>query len=225
MGVLLDAALQRIFVAAGEPVRFIQIGGNDGVHEDPLYQHHVNKTVDFEWGQVFEPIPEYFEMLSKNMAPFPYVTCHELAVDDADEAGTRQFNYVSPHDIAQHTLPPSSKGIGSFTRDRNALGGVGYGEAKFNMIKDFIKTIDVATIPAREVTARYRDANFLLTDCEGHDLEIIQAAFADPHFRPKLVQFEYLGHSEQTLKETIAQLQDAGYSVQRAGKDVVGERG
>ena len=152
MGALLDATLLRVFPGGGDRIRFIQIGGNDGVHEDPLYHHHTSGTLDFEWGQVFEPIPEYFEMLTRNMSPFPYITCHQFAVDDSAEPGKRQFNYVSPFDIEKHTLPPSSKGIGSFSRDRNALGGVGYGEAKFRAIRDYIRTIEVDTVPVSHVT-------------------------------------------------------------------------
>jgi FkbM family methyltransferase len=224
MGAVLDAALQRAF-PRGERIRFIQIGGNDGIHEDPLYQHHLDGSFDFEWGQVFEPIPEYFEKLTSNLQQFPYITCHRLAVDDAPKPGTREFNYVAPADIENLNLPPSSKGIGSFSRDRNALGGIGYSEPKFRAIKDHIRTIEVETVPIGEVTSQYADANFLLTDCEGHDIEIISAAFGSDAFRPKLVQFEYLGHADDLLKSTLEQLQTEGYRITRAGKDVVCELG
>jgi FkbM family methyltransferase len=219
----LDEALARAFSAGGAPIRFIQIGGNDGVHEDPLYRHHTAGAFQFDWGHVFEPIPEYFELLRANMRRFEYVTCHRLAVDVADEPGKRQFNYVSPADIEIHGLPPSSKGIGSFSRDRNALGGVGYSEHKFEAIKPYIRTIDVDTVPIGDITRLYSDANFLITDCEGHDLEIIHAAFDSRHFRPKLLQFEYLGHDDGLLRETLARLQDAGYKISKAGKDIIGE--
>jgi FkbM family methyltransferase len=223
MGALLGEALQRAFAANGDRVRFIQIGGNDGVHEDPLYQYHLDRTFDFEWGQIYEPIPEYFELLEVNMRPFPYVTCHPLAVDDADGPGQREFNYVSPKDIEERRLPPSSKGIGSFSRDRNALGGVGYNPVKFGQIKDYIRTIQVRTVPARDVVAEYANANFLITDCEGHDAEIIRAAFNGTGFRPKVVQFENLGHDDELLKATLNDLTGAGYRVIGSGKDVICE--
>lgn len=59
MAVSLYDVLHRAF-ADGQRIRFIQIGGNDGIHADPIYQFHVDQTFAFEWGQVFEPIPEYF---------------------------------------------------------------------------------------------------------------------------------------------------------------------
>jgi FkbM family methyltransferase len=223
MGILLGEALERAFPSGGERIRFIQIGGNDGVHEDPLYQYHLDKTFDFEWGQIFEPIPEYFELLTENMRPFPYVTCHRLAVDDADRPGLRDFNYVSPTDIRERGLPPSSKGIGSFSRDRNALGGIGYNEVKFNMIKDHIRTIEVETIPAREVVGKYADANFLITDCEGHDVEIIAAIFREAGFRPRVVQFESLGYDSDLLKSTLGELSATGYGITHSGKDIICE--
>ena len=119
------------------------------------------------------------------MKAFPYISCHQLAVDDAAEPGRRKFSFVSHADIEQHGLPGSSKGIGSFSRDRNALGGIGYNENKFDAIKSFIQTIKVNTVPARQVVADYGDANFLLTDCEGYDVEIIRAALDGTGFRPE----------------------------------------
>jgi FkbM family methyltransferase len=220
---VLDQVLERAFQANASPIRFIQIGGNDGVHEDPLYHHHAGGTLTCEWGQVFEPIPEYFELLSRNTRPFPYISCHQLAVDAAEVPGKREFNYVPLADIEKYRLPPSSKGIGSFSRDRNALGGVGYSEHKFNAIRGYIRTIDVDTIPIGQVVRLYGDANLLITDCEGHDLEIIRAAFAMPYFRPKVVQFEYLGHDDALLRQTADELSAAGYKISRAGKDVIGE--
>ena len=70
MGAVLDEVLQRAFPKGAVPIRFLQIGGNDGVYQDPLYEHHVRATFDFEWGHIFEPIPEYFEKLTMNMRPF-----------------------------------------------------------------------------------------------------------------------------------------------------------
>jgi FkbM family methyltransferase len=222
MSALLGEALRRAF-PGDERIRFIQIGGNDGVHMDPLYEYHVEKTFHFEWGQIFEPIPEYFELLTANMRAFPYVTCHQLAVDDATLPGHREFSFVSHADIQEHGLPGSSKGIGSFSRDRNALGGFGYNENKFNAIKGFIRTIEVETIPARNVVEEYADANFLLTDCEGYDVEIISSAFDETGFRPKVVQFEDLGHSGELLQSTLNELRALGYRVTSSGKDYICE--
>lgn len=222
MSALLGEALQRAFTN-GDRIRFIQIGGNDGVLTDPLYQYHVDKTFDFEWGEIFEPIPEYFDLLTANMRAFPYVRCHKLAVDDSAVPGHREFSYVSLADVEEHGLPGSSKGIGSFSRDRNALGGFGYNEAKFNKIKDYIRTIQVETVPAQDVVRQYADANFLITDCEGYDVEIIRAAFSGSGFKPKVVQFEDLGHSRDLLESTLGELRAIGYQISRSGKDVICE--
>lgn len=222
MSALLGDALRRAF-ANGERIRFIQIGGNDGILGDPLYQYHVDRTFDFEWGHIFEPIPEYFELLVANMRPFPYITCHNLAVDDSPVPGHREFSYLSRADVEMHGLPESSKALGSFSRERNALSGIGYSEAKFNKIKPYIRTTEVETVPVRDVVERYRDANFLLTDCEGYDIEIIRAAFSGSSFRPKVVQFEDLGQSRDMVQSTLGQLQSIGYRISRFSRDVVCE--
>jgi FkbM family methyltransferase len=206
-----------------DPIRYIQIGGNDGIHADPLYQYHVDRTFDFQWGQIFEPIPEYFHLLRANMRPFPYVKCHNLAVDDATAPGQREFSYVSHADIEKFGLPGSSKGIGSFSRDRNALGGIGYDKGKFSKIEGHIRTIQVQTVPAVDVISQYSDANFLLTDCEGYDVEIIRSAFSSGNFRPRVVQYEDYQISKDLSQSTLEDLQAMGYKVVRSGNDVICE--
>lgn len=225
MSAFLDAALERAFGASRQACRYIQIGGNDGVFQDPLYKHHKAKNYRFEWGQIFEPIPEYYDLLVENMREFPYVTCHPLAVDAAATPGRREFSFVSPVDIARLGLPQSSQGIGSFSRDRNALGGIRYSETKFAAIKDHIRTTQVRTVPASQIIAEYPGANLLLTDCEGHDVEIISAAFDVSDFRPLIVQFEYLGMLDDLFKTTIDRLRTLGYEINRTGKDVICELG
>jgi hypothetical protein len=225
MSALLDAALERAFGNHRQTCRFIQIGGNDGVFEDPLYKHHHSVSYAFEWGQIFEPIPEYFDLLVENMRPFAYISCHRTAVDARDAPGTREFSFVSPVDIERLGLPRSSQGIGSFSRDRNALGGIRYSETKFAAIKDHIRTTEVTTVPASHVIAQFPDTNLLLTDCEGHDVEIISAAFDVPDFRPHVVQFEYLGMMDELFKSTVDRLRSIGYEINRSGKDVICELG
>ncbi len=222
MGALLGAALQRAFLD-GERIRFIQIGANDGVLGDPLYQYHVQKTFDFEWGHVFEAVTEYFDELVKNMEPYPYVKCHDCAVDDSAKPGYREFKYLSRADANKYDLPKTSVALGSFSSDRNALGGKGYSERKFNKIKPHIRTIQVKTVPAQEVVAQYADANFLLTDCEGYDLEIVGAMFNGTGFKPKVVQFEDLGCSEDLRRATFGELQAIGYQISRSRRDVICE--
>ena len=223
MGALLDSALERAFSNRNEPIRFIQIGGNDGVYQDPLHNHRALGTYEFEWGHIYEPIPEYFSKLVENTRSFPFITCHQLAVDTVAVPGTRNLNYVSPSDIEKHRLPQSSQGIGSFFRDRNAIGGVGYSEAKYNAIKEYIRTVEVDTIPASEVVKRHSAANLLVTDCEGYDVELIADIFNHDTFRPVVVQFEHLGPMRDLLNETLVRLADMNYKVSRAGKDIVCE--
>ena len=223
MGALLDTALERAFANGNERIRFIQIGGNDGVFQDPLHDHRTLGTYEFEWGHIYEPIPEYFTKLVGNTKSFPFITCHPFAVDTTDKPGTRQFNYVSPSDIERHRLPQSSQGIGSFFRDRNAIGGVGYSEAKYKAIKDYVRTIDVNTVPASEMVKRHAGANLLVTDCEGFDVELISAIFDHESFRPRVVQFEHLGPMRNLLSETLNRLAGLNYKVSRAGKDIVCE--
>lgn len=223
MGAVLDEALQRAFPKGVRTVRFLQIGGNDGVYQDPLYQHHVGGTFDFEWGHIFEPIPEYFQKLAVNMRPFGYVTCHQLAVDNSAAPGKRQFSYVSPEDVERAELPPSSMGIGSFSLSGSELGNTPYPEAKYLAVRDYIRTIEVDTIPIGLVVEKYSTANFMITDCEGHDLDLVRPAILDYGFRPKVLQFEHARQGDDLLKSTLNSLKSLGYDIRASGKDYVAE--
>jgi hypothetical protein len=222
MGAVLDEALQRAFPKGGTPVRFLQIGGNDGVYQDPLYQHHVHRTFDFEWGHIFEPIPEYFEKLAVNMRPFTYVTCHQFALDNSKAPGKRKFSYVSPEDVERAELPPSSMGIGSFSLSGDGLGNTPYPEAKYLAVREYIRTIEVDTMPVGLLVERYAAANFMITDCEGHDLDLVRGAILDHGFRPKVLQFEYARQDDE-VKSTLNALRALGYHITGAGKDYVAE--
>ncbi|HEU4697228.1 MAG TPA: FkbM family methyltransferase [Sphingomicrobium sp.] len=219
----LDDALKRAFPRGGEPIRFIQIGGNDGIYKDPLYNHHVGGTFNFEWGEIFEPIPEYFDKLIENMRPFGYVTCHRLAVDDSDIPGKRKFSYVSPEDIERVDLPRSSMGIGSFSLSGEERGETPYPEAKYAAIKDYIRSIEVDTIPIAQVIRQYPTANLLITDCEGHDLPLVSAAIFDHGFRPKVLQFEHARPGEAALISLLNGLRALGYAISGSGKDFVAQ--
>jgi FkbM family methyltransferase len=223
MGAVLDEALQRAFPKGETPIRFLQIGGNDGVYQDPLYQHHVRGTFDFDWGHIFEPIPEYFEKLTKNMRPFGYVTCHQLAVDNSEMPGKRKFSYVSPEDVERAELPPSSMGIGSFSLSGDGLGDTPYPEAKYLAVKEYIRTIEVDTIPVSLLVERYPTANFMITDCEGHDLDLVRGAVLEHGLRPTVLQFEHARPGDELLKSTLTGLRSLGYGIAAAGKDYVAQ--
>jgi len=98
-----------------------------------------------------------------------------------------------------------------------------YPERKFERLKEYIRSVEVDTIPISDVTTDYSGANLLVTDCEGHDVELISAAFRDNSFRPKVVQFEHAAHGDEASKSVLAMLNKLGYGVTRSGKDYICE--
>lgn len=217
MGDLLERAMRSAF-PRGKPIRFLQIGGNDGVIKDPLYDYHVKGEFDFEWGHIFEPIPEYFEKLCANMRPFTYITCHELAVDICGPPGTREFSYVSGEDVSRYGLPESAVGVASFSL---RSGAPAYPPSKYERLKKYIRTIAVKIVPVSELISQYADTNMLITDCEGYDTTLIDAAFREGSFRPELVQFEDHGQNRELLKRVLDRLHHLGYRCERSHKDYV----
>ena len=85
------------------PVRFVQVGSNDGRYNDRIFPFSSSRA---DWsGLLVEPVPYLFERLKRNYA--------EVAGDPArfrfaqvavsGRSGTAQFHYVSPD--ARNAIP------------------------------------------------------------------------------------------------------------------------
>lgn len=86
---LVDCVIYSLLLSDRD-VRFVQIGSNDGVTNDPLwtFRRYPNWS-----GVLVEPVPHVFERLARNYAPWRHRFALERAAV-ADSGGVRMFHYL-----------------------------------------------------------------------------------------------------------------------------------
>lgn len=152
---------------------FLQIGANDGVSFDPIYESVVAYGLS---GVCVEPIPEYYEELVKNYSKSKNVKTINAAVT-ADNS-IKNFELYKVKNVKRDW----EKGLASFDINRLIAAGVQV---------DNIEKCSAPVIFIRELVERIdRDIDLLVIDCEGYDAEIL-LNFPFDKTRPKIIHFEH----------------------------------
>ena len=98
------------FARAYPQARFVQIGANDGMLEDPLREFILANR----WrGVLVEPVPYLFERLQRTYRDIDRVSLENVAI--ADREGSMPFYYVR-ESSGDPTVPVWHAGLGSFSR-------------------------------------------------------------------------------------------------------------
>ena len=191
-------------------VRFLQVGSNDGVHNDPIFP--ISSSNDLWSGILIEPVPYLFERLKSNYINSTRFIFENVAIGKM--AGKIPFYYVSEraqHD--RHDLPEWHDQLGSF--DKNHI--LKHMDAQ---LEPFIEAMDVVVCTLADVLARHgwQTIDLLHIDAEGHDWEILSATdlFA---LSPKMVIIEHSHLSAENRCRARQKLVDAGYNVRQIGGD------
>jgi len=178
------------------PVKFIQIGANDGIRFDSLYSTVTNG--DFA-GIVVEPLPDVYLRLAANYADYPRVAAINVAVHES--AASLTLYRVAPSAFGRY--PGWASGIASFDRE--------------HLLRHDIAAADVAQEEVRceRLMALLQrtgmlDADLLQIDTEGYDAKVI-AMIDFAAFRPRLIKFEHKNLSAATRAATASLLDTQGY--------------
>lgn len=207
-------------------LRFIQIGANDGVENDPLYPF----IERFDWtGVLVEPQPYVFEeCLAPLYANNPRVQLVNAAIGPAE--GT----------IPLYMLSFSAKrwATGKATLDRGVLqksidSGLVDRLAAANGVTPpqnrakWIKPIDVEMITVDQLLDQYeiRDFDVLHVDTEGADGMLVRQFDFTQLVSVAIVQFEHFHLDDADLAATCNYLADAGFRLYRDKMDVLAIRG
>lgn len=212
-GFTVSAIIKQVLKA--DPVRFVQIGSNDGKTGDPIFG---TSSLNSQWsGILIEPVPYLFEKLKRNYGNSPRFLFENVAVGNS--SGTAPFYFISPQ--AKHeleNLPVRYDQIGSF--DKNHL------HKHFGGVLDaYIQTIDVRVCTLQEVLARHSwsTIDLLHTDAEGHDWEILGSVDLD-HLAAKLVIFEHKHLLPDAKFDAISKMIDGGYRTIELANDICAVR-
>ena len=211
--------------AREKTIDYIQIGAMDGVRYDPMWPFLQKFPEAIGKADVFEPHPIHFQRLSQNLANFPQIKCHNLAIGSPDCNPEQTLYYVHPIDIAMQGLPQWVEGISSFHLNKNALGGIGPHQTPemHNLIKPYIRNRLVRAMPLKSAFDKFgiQGCDVLLTDTEGHDWEIVKQWDFQAFGNPTVIYSEVICLLESEKKEFLSWLEQNGYDFEIQGQNVI----
>jgi len=193
--------LEQVYAEQG---RFfvVQIGANDGVLYDPIYDF-VTRHAPHVSGVMVEPVPDYFARLQVNYRDYPQIQPVQAAIHKQQKEMT--IYRVDPQ--MAHLLPAWAQGIASFNPQHHVLSET---PAKY------MRAQRVPCLTLSELLQRYgvQALDLLQIDTEGYDAEII-ASLDFARFRPRLLRFEH-GLPDRIMSKavffaTLQRLIDQGY--------------
>ena len=179
---------------------FVQIGANDGISSDPIYEFVTRERVS---GIVVEPLSDYYRQLVRNYAAYRSVTPVNCAIH-----ATERWADIHRVDPSRSVGQPWAGGIGSLTKDFHKLSGTP---------DDCIIQERVACMTFDELlqTHSVTHIDLLQIDTEGYDAEILKMIDFS-RVKPAIINFEHGIQdgimSLDTLGRSIKLLHDHGYS-------------
>lgn len=173
-------------------VKYVQIGANDGVRFDPMFDF-VRKNHKFVTGLLLEPVKEYFEELKLNYLRFTKIFPIQTAIHNSKKS-------MVMYTVGSHSCVLNSEhvfGMSSF--DKNHLLKSG------DVLESDIIEEEVSCCTISELLNEYNfvDINVLILDTEGYDFEILHELDLS-QISPKVILFEH-GIKESTM--TLQNLQ------------------
>lgn len=190
---------------------FVQVGANDGVRSDPLYDFvHDNK--DKVSGIVLEPIKEYFDRLVEN-----YKGCNGvIPVNKAIHCTDSEAVMYMVNSKKRDGLPAHYGGITSFNKDHHK---------RSRIPEECMEEVVVECVTIDGLLAEHGvdHIDLLQVDAEGYDYDIIMGIDFSS-VRPSVLRFEcgLRGNTmtKPRLLEVLARLRENGYDIMMEQRDV-----
>ena len=185
---------------------FIQVGANDGVNFDYLYDFVTSRK---STGVVIEPLDYYFGTLAKNYEKFPDITPLKCALHATEKEAS--MHYVDPAKL--HLLPKWSQGIGSLDSEHHK---------KTDTPSEHIISEKVECRNLMSIIEEYQfdELTLLQIDAEGYDHEVIKMINFD-EIQPSLIKYEHKNIAPGDNREISRLLKSQGYSVFKQGSDTI----
>jgi FkbM family methyltransferase len=175
--VCLEPLLYRRLKKTGK-LFFVQVGANDGVFRDPLFEF-VTSHHDQVSGLALEPMRETFQQLQANYAKFPHVTPVNAAIHTTE----KQLDIYKVDPDYSGKLPEWVRGIASFDPEHHK---------SLDVPAEAIITESVRCLTFDELLSEYdvEHIDLLQIDTEGYDAEIIKSIDFSKT-RPSIIRFEH----------------------------------
>ena len=189
---------------------FVQVGSNDGLTKDPLHELIMFNPL---WRGIFiEPVDYVFERLVRNYGPSERFIFAQIAV--AEEAGEREFFYVSEEALQDPAVPPLSDQLGSFDRSHITNHS--------SLLDKYIIAKKIRCELLESILKKYNVSNIDLIhiDVEGYDYKVLRQINFE-RFKPNLILFEHSHLKPDELSESRTLLKSHGYKLVNCGLDTI----
>ena len=182
-------------LAVHKTLTILQIGANDGVMNDPIYDFNI-KNKDVVSGFVLEPLPDIYDKLVSNYKSCPNIKPINVAIHATESEMI--LHRVKPECAAK--IHEFAEGIASFDLEHWKKTGLVPNpdimeEVKVNCIsfEDFIKSNSIDKL------------DLLQIDTEGYDYEILMSIDFSK-IKPKMIRFEHGVRNNLMTEEQFTQI-------------------
>jgi FkbM family methyltransferase len=179
------------------PLTFIQVGGYDGVSDDPIHTF----ITRYRWrGVICEPQPTAFQMLQRSYQDHPQVHLENVAV--GPERGSQTLYYVERN---VRDLPGWAYQLSSFSAEHISK-HLKRGIPDIKDIDELIRSMTVECVPLQDLIVKHglTAVDLLQIDTEGYDFEILKSIDFSV-LRPTVIRYEHL-HLSRADKAESARL-------------------
>ncbi len=190
----------------GAPLKFIQVGANDGVFGDPIRAY----VIDHGWtGILCEPQPSVFTKLKEN-----YATAAERLVFEnvAVGPGSDSITLYQAPGVALKEQAATPHALTVTSADRATVARqTGVSERDLVQLK-----VPMVTLDALVERHGFADFDVLQVDVEGYDVAVLET-LSLRRTRPGVIQFEHGHLSRRDLGRVANLLESNGYMLYFGG--------
>ena len=199
--------LERNFPEKGG-FNFIQVGANDGVSFDFLYDFVIKRNSS---GVVIEPIKEYFKELVINYKDFPKIIKINKAIHPIDKKII--IHRISPNTMDKY--PDWVKGIASIDFEHHLKTGID----SRDIIQEIVEACNLMDI-IKENLSKFQ-LDYFQIDTEGFDYEVVK--MIDFGFiKPRIIKYESVNLNSEDKGKLMDLLKKQGYFLFQEFGDTIG---
>ena len=183
-------------IKKNEGIVFIQIGANDGISGNPLYEFYKVAR-----GVAVEPVPYVFDQLSKNLKKFKEINCINAAIT-YDLEKYKKIYFLRKNNF----LNPGYDQIGSFDYDHLIKHNEFFGKKYIEIFKSLIESKEMLSININELLERNPNTNVVYMDVEGFDTDLLNNLETRNLLNIKHIFFEYVHSGFEKLAQAREKL-------------------
>ncbi|WP_411768216.1 FkbM family methyltransferase [Winogradskyella sp. A3E31] len=180
----------------GKSFSFVQVGANDGVSFDNLYEVVTKRKSK---GLVIEPLEEYYTQLVENYKVYPEI----IPIKKAVHPTASQITIYKVAKSALHKYPDWVKGIASVDPKHHL---------KINVASEDMEKEEVSCMPLMALikNSGMLNLDYIQIDTEGFDLEVLKMINFST-VKPVLIKYESVNLSQKDKQEARHLLEKNGY--------------